>query len=847
MQRLDTHNRYSEDTKEFGTQLLQTSPKHGLSEKEATKRLNVYGKNILAQRSRYTFLLQFLSTFFSPLILLLLGASVISAIAGESKDFFIILSIVIVSGSVTFYQHFKAEYEAEKLKQKVLLNATVLRDGVKKEIQFSHICIGDIILLTVGDIIPADAKILQGKDVSVDESTLTGEAFPAEKEQCDNEKTPCTEKQHHLLMGTHIITGEATALVTAIGRNCEFGKLSKEILVTKPVTSFDKDINEFVLLTIRFVLLLTVSVFIINAVIHHEFLQSFLFALALAVGLAPELMPVILTINLSQGAIRMEKKEVIVKYLPSIQNLGSMNILCTDKTGTLTENKITLQDYIDATGKQNKEVLFFGVMTSFFQSGFRNPLDESLLKHSQGIDFTKYKKIDELPFDFNRKSLSVVVEENETKKRFLITKGAPHDLFPLLTKEKKETHSVSLREELKKSLVKQYETLSLNGLRVITVAIREISSKQTYTLTDEVDLEFVGFITFLDPIKKTVIETIKNLSAEGITIKILTGDNELVTKRICTDAGLPITQILTGDKIDMVTDHELSELVQTTHAFARLTPDQKAKIINMLKINGNVVGYLGDGINDAPPLKMADVGISVNNGSDIAKDVADIVLMKKSLAVLQEGVILGRKTHVNILKYILMEISSNFGNMLTVAGASFFLPFLPMLPVQILLNNFLYDISQISICVDNVDNEQITQPGKWNKDFIKKFTLVFGPISSLFDFLTFFILLNILHSSPGIFQTGWFLESLVTQTIVIFAIRTKKIPFFRSKPSFYLLLSSFLVIVAGFLIIHTSVSTYFSFVRLPVIFYPLLGLIIFLYFSLVETTKIYFYRTQPVH
>lgn len=821
---------------------LDSSKERGLSEKEASARIKEYGLNTLVQRNPFAFILQFLAMFFSPLIILLLVASVISAIAGESKDFFIIVSIVLVSGTVTFYQHYKSEHEAEKLKQKVLLNATVIREGRKREVPFSHVTIGDILLLSVGDIIPADAKLLECKELSVDESSLSGESFPAEKTVNVSHEHAPTKPQDTVYMGTHIVAGDATAIVTTIGKDTQFGTLSKEILVAKPQTSFDKDINEFVFLVIRFVLLLTISVFIINAVIHKEFLQSFLFALALAVGLAPELMPVILTINLSQGALRMEKKEVIVKYLPSIQNLGSMNILCTDKTGTITENKITLNDYQDNLGKENKDILLYGLLTSLYQAGFKNPLDESLLLHKEGISLDNFRKVDELPFDFERRALSVVVENIKEHKLLLITKGAPEELFLHMIATVTQGKIVKLSTESHNALKKRYQLLSSQGLRVIAVCYRDIEKKAAYSMSDEKNLIFMGFITFLDPIKKSVIGTLNKLHAQGISVKILTGDNEIVTKRICLEAGIVVDEIITGDDLRKMTEQTLVEKVISVNAFARLTPQQKAHIIEVLKKEGNVVGYLGDGINDAPPLKMADVGITVNNGSDIAKDVADIVLMRKSLAVLQEGVLLGRKTHANILKYILMEISSNFGNMLTVAGASFFLPFLPMLPVQILLNNFLYDISQISISSDNVDPDTIQLPGKWDKNFIKRFTLVFGPISSLFDFLTFFILLYILHSSPAAFRTGWFIESLVTQTLVIFLIRTNKIPFIKSKPSKLVVIGSFFVIIVGFLLTILPTASYFEFIRLPLIFFPLLAIIVFLYCVIVETTKAWFYR-----
>lgn len=806
---------------------------NGLSEKQAAEHLKKYGLNILAQKNHFGFLFEFISSFFSPLVLLLLGASFISAILGDITDFLIILAIVLVSGTVTFWQHFKAEKTAEKLKQKVRLTATVIRDGKEKEIPFSHVTVGDVVIIGVGDIVPADATLFETRDMTIDESTLTGESFPAEKSLEKEKQT--------IYMGTHVITGEGKAVVTAIGKSTKFGSLSKELLTQKPTTSFDQGIANFSVLVVRAILALTIFVFLINAVLHHNLLQAFLFAVALAVGLAPELLPVILTVNLAKGALKMEKKEVIVKFLPAIQNLGSMDVLCTDKTGTLTESKIILEKSQGYDGKENEQTNLFGLINSTLQASFRNPMDVTLHTLHTKHDVKDYKKIDEIPFDFSRKSLSVIVSSKKSG-ALLICKGTVSYILEKISSVNTGTKTIPVTKTVLEKLHKEYEELSNQGFRVIAVAYKDISEKKTYTITDESSLIFSGFLVFSDPIKSTAHKTLQELEDLGIQVKVLTGDNQFVTQHICEKVGLPVEKILLGHEVDSFSDAELEEHVKRTSIFALLNPEQKARVITALKNTQHVVGYLGDGINDAPPLKTADVGISVHNGSDIAREVADIVLMKKSLEVLQEGVIEGRKTHVNILKYIMMEISSNFGNMVTLAGASLFLPFLPMLPVQILLNNFLYDMSQLALPTDHVDKDLIKVPRQWNIQFIKNFMLIFGPISSLFDFMTFFVLLYVLHASAAIFRTGWFLESFVTQTLIIFAIRTKIIPFFKSVPSKWLVIGSFSVLIAGVFLVISPLRSYFMFDSLPIIFYLFLIIAIILYFIVVEATKAWFFK-----
>lgn len=814
----------------------------GLPAKNIQGHIKKYGLNKLVNKDRFKIFKLLWESFFSPLVLLLLVAGFISSLLGDVKDFLIIFAIVILSGGITFYQHFKADHASEALKKKVQLTATVIRNGVRQEIPFSHIVPGDIVLLTPGDIIPADGRIIEGKDFAVDESTLTGESFPAEKSITLPKKSLHTlsSLSNLVFAGTHVVSGEATSVIFATGKQTQLGQLSQELIKPKPPTDFDIGLEKLSIILIKVILLLSLFVFGVNAFIHHEIITSFTFAVALAVGLTPELMPVILTVNLSRGALRMEKKEVIVKYLPSIQNFGSIDMLCTDKTGTLTENATTLVDYTTIQGSKSPEILHFGILASSLKSGAKDPLDTAILKHQHEVDIGSYEKLDEIPFDFDRKRASVVVHE-KLQHITLITKGAPQKVLPLCTSYKDEGKKKLTQKEYK-SIEKHITDLNKQGFRVIVVAEKPIEKKPSYTLHDEKDLCLLGLLVFHDPVKESVASTVKELEALGITIKILTGDSELVTEKVCTDLHIPIEGILLGEHIETMTHEALAKEVEHTTIFARLTPEQKSKIIFTLRKNGHVVGYMGDGINDAPPLKAADVGISVHNGSDIARDVADIVLMRKSLSILREGIIEGRKTHGNIIKYILMSLSSNFGNMISVAIASLFLPFLPLLPTQVLLIDFLYDLSQITIPTDKVDEESIQKPQRWDMGFLKKFMLEFGPISSFFDLCTFGILLYIFHASVPLFRTGWFMESVVSQTLIVFAIRTRRIPFFKSLPSIYVVVSAILSLILGFLLVYGKFANIFSFTRLPLPYFLFLVIILFFYFTVVETGKIIFYR-----
>lgn len=815
-----------------------SSQKAGLSPEEAKKRLKIFGANRLEEKKKTNVVLSFFSKFLNPLILILLFASLISAFLGELSNFFIILIIILISAGIDFYQQFNAENAAEKLKQRVSLKAEVIRSGLKQEILASEIVPGDMIFLSAGDLVPADCRIISSRELTVSESSLTGESYPVEKQvKTLNDSSSLSERINSVFLGTSVLSGEAEALVIKTGTATEFGKLAEHLIEKRPKTEFETGIEKFGFLLAKITLILVILVFFVNAFFKHDILNSFLFALALAVGLTPELLPVIVTINLAKGASRMAKKEVIVKDLPAIQNFGSMNVLCTDKTGTLTEDKIKLERYEDLSGQENDQVLLYGFLNSHFQTGLKSPLEKAVLTHE--VNLTGFEKIDEVPFDFIRKRLSVIVKKG--RENLLITKGAPENILPhcshVFLKETSE-----LTEKNRQKILERFKDLSSEGYRVLAVAYKKIESQKTYNVDDEKNLTFLGLMAFLDPPKESAKEALSLLENAGVTLKILTGDNEIVTQKVCQELGLNIEGVMLGEEIEKLTDLELEKKMQTTNIFARLNPDQKQRIILSLKKAGNVTGFLGDGINDAPSLREADIGISVQNAVDIAKESADLILLRKDLHVLKDGVLEGRKTYGNIMKYIQMGTSSNFGNMFSVAGASLFLPFLPMLPIQILLNNLLYDVSQLTVFTDNVDPEYLQTPKKWDLKFIRHFMLIFGPISSIFDFATFFILLFIFRATVPLFQTGWFVESLVTQTLIIFSIRTVVSPFFKSWPSTPLIISSLGVALAGSILPFSPLAQIFSFAPPPLKFYLLLILLIALYLLIVEKTKVWFFH-----
>ncbi len=826
------------------------SSQSGLTSEAAGKALETYGRNEVAKKKKRAAIIEFILRFKNPLVLILLVAGIISGLFGELVNATIIFIIIMMSVVLDFFQESKAEKAAEDLKERVATTATVLRDGEKKEVKLAEVVPGDIVLLSAGDITPADARVIISKDFFVDQSTLTGESFPVEKTPSPiTSENACsvTDWSNYLFMGTSVVSGSATAVVVKTGGTTEFGKIVKRIMERRHETEFERGLRRFGYLIMEATLLLVFLVFIgrvfvLGTLDSRAVLESLLFAVALAVGLTPELLPMILSINLSKGAIAMSKKGVIVKRLTSIQSFGSMDVLCTDKTGTLTENKVTLILHVDLEGNDSTKVLQYSYLNSYNQTGLKSPLDEAILVRKE-VNAEGYKKVDEVPFDFTRRRVSVVVEREG--ERFFITKGAPEEIVKACSYYELGKHVYDMTDEMHRKIEQKHYDLSSEGFRVLGICYKKVrEDKSVYSVNDEIDMVFLGFVAFMDPPKETAKESLQLLKKYGIELKILTGDNELVTRKVCEQLGFEIKEIVLGTDIAKMSDDALARVVEEANIFARVTPAQKDRIINALKSNGHSVGFMGDGINDAPSMKAADVSISVNNAVDIAKESADIILLHTDLTVLGQGVLEGRKTFGNTMKYVLMGISSNFGNMFSAAGASLFLQFLPMLPIQILLNNLLYDLSQSTIPTDNVDPEYIEKPKRLDVKFIRNYMIYFGPVSSVFDFLTFYIMLVIFNAGNNapLFQTAWFIESLCTQTLVIFAIRTRRSPFYKSRPSLPLLASSLAIVATAILLPLTLIGDWFEFQDPPLIFFMFLIAFIGAYLVLVEVLKVLFYR-----
>lgn len=821
---------------------LRTSQK-GLTEDEAEIRLKEYGYNEPSRKKKRTIIFQIISKFFNPLVIVLLIIAGFSLFFGEKVNASLVILMAIMSVFLSFIQEYRAGKEAERLSEMVRATATVYRNGKPKEIKIREIVPGDVVYLSAGDIIPADLRIISCKDLFINQAALTGESFPVEKtdEPAKQKNGVPAELNNIVFMGSTVVSGTASGVVAKTGLATQFGELSSKLATITIESGFDRGIREFTWLMIRAMLILVLVIFAINAFFKKgDMVQALLFSLSVAVGLTPEMLPMLVTINLSKGAIAMSKKGVIVKRLNSIQNFGAMDILCTDKTGTLTLDKIVLEKHCDVVRRDDEEVLRFAYINSFYQTGLKNILDRAILEYEKLL-VEQYKKVDEIPFDFSRKMMSVVVEING--KHRIITKGAPEEIFKRCAKYELDGELLDMDQLVLTDLKTEYDELSADGFRVLAIAYKDFEkTREKYTKDDEQNLILKGYIAFLDPPKPTARRTIEALKKLGIEFKVLTGDNELVTRKICSEVGLDVKGIITGKQVEKASDTELKELVKKTSVFARLSPIQKEKVIRALHANKHIVGYLGDGINDAAALKAADVGISVNNAVDIAKESADIILLKKSLMVLKDGITEGRKTFGNILKYIKMGSSSNFGNMLSMTGASIFLPFLPMLPIQILLNNFLYDLSQIAIPADDVDKEYLLKARPWNVGYIKRFMVIIGPISSIFDFVTFGVLLFVFKASESFFHTGWFLESLCTQTLVIHIIRTGKKPFIESMPGQSLIFASIYIVTIGLVIPFTPLGNHFGFVSPPAAYFIFLVAIIITYLFLVQSVKEWFIK-----
>lgn len=845
---------------------LDTSPT-GLTVEESARRLDFYGTNEIVSKRKRSVFLEYLSHFRSPITAILIVAAVISGFIGDPLDAAIIIAIVLISVSLDFTQEYRAGKAAEALKKRVATTATVLRDGGRQDVEISRLVPGDVVLLSAGDIVPADSRVINARDFFVDQSVLTGESFPVEKTA---EPVPgsavadSTKWNNYLFMGTSVIAGVATAVIVKTGDSTEYGGIARKSSERKPETEFEGGLRRFGYLIMQVTFVLIIAVFFINALFKRSIIDSLLFSVALAVGLTPGLLPVILSINLSRGATAMSQKGVIVKRLAAIQNFGSMDVLCSDKTGTLTENRVTLIRHVDIDGRDSDKVLLFSVLNSRYQTGLRSPLDEAILQH-QEVRTDNYKKIDEIPFDFVRKRVSIVVREDQ--QALLITKGAPEEIVKVISHYELDGEIHELTGDTSRRIEREYINLSSLGFRVLGVSYKRLESKSLYSVSDETNMIFLGFIAFVDPVKETAGESMELLRSAGIKLKILTGDNEVVAGKVCDQLGFQVYQyrrrrrydelthslrrtievetanIVQGSEIQNINDDVLTRIVEKADIFTRVTPGQKNRIMNALKANGHVVGYLGDGINDTPSMKIADVSISVTNAVDIAKESADIILLRNDLRIIADGVAEGRKTFGNTMKYIQMAISSNFGNMFSAAGASLFLPFLPMLPTQLLLCNLLYSFAQLTLPIDNVDDTYIRQPQRLQTSFVRNFMVAFGPISSIFDFATFFVLLYVFKATAPLFQTAWFVESLFTQTLIIFAIRTRTIPFFRSKPNKLLLINIFIVLALAIALPFTPFGEeFFGFEPLPMTFLLIVAGFVVSYVGLVELMKIWFYR-----
>src|SRR6266566_4463552 len=817
--------------------------RNGLSSAEAAARRLRYGLNTLEGRRRLSLPLKFLSRFGNPLVIILLAAAVISALTGDLSSLVIISTIVLMSAVLDTVQEFRAEQAAEHLKISVALKAQVLRDGHEVTVLGQDLVPGDIVLLAAGDLVPADGRLIEARDFFVNEALLTGESYPAEKHARDEgvDSPEVAEAINAAFMGSSVMNGSAKLLVCATGLTTQLGQISSTLRRAPPPTALDLGTHRFDMRIVRLTEIPVLFVLLVNLLFHRPWLESFLFAVALAVGLTPELLPMIVSVTLARGAIRMAKAQVILKRLGAIHDLGSMDVLCTDKTGTLTEAKIRLARQVALSGADSERVLDLAWLNSHFQAGLRNPLDTAIVESGPPRG-AGWAKIDEVPFDFQRRRVSVLVEHKG--RRLLVTKGAPEDVIKLATRyeEPGKPELLPLDDAARIRAAKVFEGLSADGFRALGVAWRELEPDRTRaTVADERDLVFAGFVVFFDPPKTSAGAAIAALGAKGIGVKILSGDNERVTQHVCAELGIPITGVLTGTDIEALSDEALAARLEETNLFCRVAPAQKNRVILGLRHRGHVVGFLGDGINDAPSLHTADVGISVDGAVDVAKDAADIILLRQDLSVLERGVTEGRRAFGNIMKYIMMAMSSNFGNMFSMAGASLILPFLPMLPVQVLLNNLLYAVSELPIPLDEVDREATEKPEHWDMRFIRNFMLVLGPVSSIFDYLTFGLLLLVFHAGEALFQTGWFIESLATQVLVIFVLRTRGNPL-KSRPHPLLALTSVAVVGLALLLPFTPLGAWFGFVPPSAAFlFAIAGLIVS-YLLLAQGAKWAFYR-----
>ncbi len=826
----------------------------GLTEEEAEKRLDDYGFNEVGGKVNKSIFARLFENFKNPLILLLIVLAVISYITGDISAAVVMVIMVALGVVLQFVQEMKADESAGKLKSMITTTATVIRNGVQKEIPLKMIVPGDIIHLSSGDMIPADVQLVTSKDLFVNQSALTGESLPVEKNITEGTWKNDLENPNMCFMGTNVESGTAIAIALTTGKDTYFGRLAKKTTTgERPMTSFDKGINDYTWLMIKLIFIMAPVVFLINGFTKGNWFDAFLFAIAVAVGLTPEMLPMIVTVNLSQGALSMAKKKVIVKKLNAIQDFGAMDVLCTDKTGTITAGKVVLEKYLNIYGVDSDRVLKYAFINSFYQTGLRNVMDSAILSHRNDEEYYsniehKYLKIDEIPFDFMRKRMSVVVK-NKRNEHVLICKGAIEEVLGLCNKYETKEGTEPFLGKMDSNISGIIDNLHDDGFRVIAVAYRIFDdSRNEYSIDDESGLTLLGFLAFLDPPKDTAADAIAKAHKYNVEVKVLTGDNDIVAKKVCEKVNLPADKVLLGSDIDAMSDGELAEAAEEVSIFAKLSPMDKERIIKALQSKDHVVGFMGDGINDAPALKTADVGISVDTAVDIAKESSDIILLENNLLVLEEGILEGRRVFGNIIKYIKMTGSSNFGNIFSLLGASIFVPFLPMLPIQVLANNLLYDISQTALPTDSVDEEWIKRPRKWAVDDIKRYIMHIGPISSIFDYITYFIMLFVFSAgnNPALFQAGWFVESLFTQTLIIHVIRTNKIPFIQSRASRPLMITSIAVVCLGAVLAYSPLGSAFGFVKLPMAYWGFLALILLGYVTLTQVVKNWYNKRYEI-
>ncbi len=829
---------------------LLGSSEQGLSPEVAEARLAECGANTVAEEETGGTVRRLLRTLRNPLVILLGILAAVSYATGDSAGGTVMTVMVVLGISLRFVQEARADAAAARLKAMIRVHATVVRGGEEKDVPLRELVPGDVVSLAAGDMVPADVRVFSAKDLFVSQSALTGESLPAEKHAATETRADISalEFTNVCFLGTSVESGAARAVVVETGMRTQFGRMAASLSAEPVETSFDQGMRRFTWLMIRFMIVMVPLVFLINGLTKHRWNEAFFFSLAVAVGLTPEMLPMIVSVCLSKGALAMSRRKVIVKQLSAIQNFGAMDVLCTDKTGTLTQDRVILEKYCDVLQHDDDSVLLDAFLLSHFQTGLRNVLDRAVLEHQdvhEKLSIVNYRKIDEIPFDFVRRMMSVCVETPE-KDHLFLTKGAPEAVFAQCSHFELKGEIFPMEPILAGDLMEQYEELSADGFRVLAVAYRHIDARSTYSKADETDLTLRGYLAFLDPPKDSTARALATLKAHGICVKVLTGDNDLVTRKVCGEVGIDPEHLVLGSRIEKMTDPELRAAVESADVFARLAPAHKQRIIETLRSNGHVVGFLGDGINDAPALRAADVGISVDSAVDIAKASAAVILLEKDLNVLDEGVIEGRKVFVNILKYVRMGASSNFGNMFSVLGASAFLPFVPMAPIQVLTNNLLYDFSQVPIPTDTVGPEQTAQPRPWRIHEITRFILFIGPISSIFDYTTFFVMLYLFGcwdpARASLFQTGWFVESLITQTLIIHVIRTDQLPFIEGRASWQLTMTTLAVMAIAIWLPFSPIAAVLGFTPLPALYWPILLATNLCYVLLTQAVKMWLIR-----